>query len=141
MTRLAVGHAYVLKDSTFTLGGTTFAAAATTAMLKPTTAVKTLTTLIPDGVYQDVDTTIWVLSLAGISDWKMGGLAKYLNDHVGESVAGTLAPKSGAGEPAATFSATCIPVSFGGTQGEWNTFDSIDLPVSGQPVFDDGDSS
>ena len=82
MTALAAGHAYVLRDFTFTLGGTDFANAATTAQLKPSTNISTLKTLIPDGVIQDIDTTVWVLSLAGVADWKLGGLANGLTDRL-----------------------------------------------------------
>lgn len=135
MTALAAGHAYVLRDSSLLFGATDFANAATEATIVPTTEVQTLTTLVPDGVYVDNGATTWVLLLAGVSDWKTGGFAKYLIDHSGEQVEVVLTPRKGADEPTATFTVTCQPVSFGGKAGNFNTFDTINLSVSGAPVF------
>jgi hypothetical protein len=141
MTALAAGRAYILRNFTLTIGMTDFANAATTASLKPESKISTLTTLVPNGVIQDKDTTIWTFSLAGVSDWTSGGLAKLLNDNDGLNLDAVLKPKAGSGLPSAAFTFIGSPVQFGGDQGSWNTFASQDFALVGPPVFDDGESS
>lgn len=141
MTALAPGRAYVFRNFDLTMGMTAFANAATTAALKPTASVSTLKLLVPNGVVQDKDVTVWTFSLGGVADWTSGGLGKFLFDNDGLNVDVVLQPKAGSGEPKATFTIVASPVQFGGDQGSWNTFSSQDFAVVGQPVMDDGESS
>lgn len=140
-TALAAGRAYKFRNASLSIGMTDFAGAVTSAMLKPDSKISTLTTLIPAGVYQDKDTTIWTFSLAGVADWAAGGLAKILHDNDGLHLDCVLTPKIGSGVPTATFTIIGSPVPFGGDQGSWNTFASQDFALVGVPVFDDGESS
>lgn len=128
--------AYVLRDCVVTIDGTDYANQATKARLVPDTPIQTLRTLVPDGIVQDVDSSVWTFELAGIQDWvNAQGLADALNDAAGTTVTVVLVPRTGSGQPQATFDVVATPVPFGGEQGQFATFD-VTIPVIGQPVFD-----
>jgi len=133
----APAGAFVLKNPIFTVGGTSYANQITKARLVPDTPTVSIRTLVPDGSVTDVDTAVWTLELAGISDWKNAqGLADYLNDNVNVLVACVLQPKPGSGEKTAAFSMYAHPVDFGGEQGQFVVFDTT-FGLSGAPVFTD----
>jgi hypothetical protein len=129
----APAGAYVVKNASVTLSGLDYANQVKKARLVPETPVQTYRTLVPDGVVQDVDSAVWTLELAGIQDFTDSqGLARYLNDHAGETVEVVLQPK--AGGVTATVDVLCMAVPFGGEQGSWAEIE-IELPCQGQPVF------
>jgi hypothetical protein len=125
--------AYVMKDSVFTVEATDYANQCTSIVLTPEQATQTLKTLVPDGIVQDVDTATWTCTINGIQDMTDSqGLAALLNDMQGEQIDIVFTPKPGG--KTATFTATAKAVPFGGEQGAWATV-SVDLPVTGTPVF------
>lgn len=131
----APAGAYVLRNASITIEGTSYANQLTKARLVPETPMQTVRTLVPDGVVQDVDSTVWTLELAGIQDWKNAqGLADALNDFAGTDIDVVLQPKPGTGERTATFIAVAMPVEFGGEQGSFATFETS-LPVKGAPTW------
>lgn len=127
--------AYVLKDSLVKIEATDYANQCTSAVLTPDQNTQTLKTMVPDGIVQDVDSATWTFSVNGIQDMKTSqGLARFLNDMDGEPLDVEFEPKKGGVK--ATFTVTGKAVSFGGEQGGWATF-SVELPVTGQPVYVD----
>lgn len=132
----AFASAHVMRDALVTINAVEYANQVTKARLVPDTPIQTLRTLVPDGVVQDVDSTVWTLELEGIESRKTGGLAKALDALVGTTVTCVIVPKAGTGNDSATCSIVVVPVSFGGEQGEWRTFEA-EFPVSGAVVFDD----
>jgi hypothetical protein len=127
--------AYVFRDFALTIDDVVVANQSTEAQLVPETAVETLKTLVPDGVVQDVGSTVWKFKLGGIQDNTAStGIAGVLRAAAGTGVVVVLTPKAGTGNPQATFTVICLQTEFGGKQGDWNTFE-IELPVNGQPVF------
>lgn len=130
-----VPGAYVVKNSTCTFGAGDYAIQLNKARLVPDTPVQTMRTLVPAGIVQDVDDPVWTLELGGVQDWTIAqGLSRYLFDHHGEEVVVVLTPKSGG--VSATATVLAMATEFGGEQGEWATID-LELPVQGQPEFDD----
>lgn len=131
----APAGAYVLRNASITVDTVEFANQITKARLVPDTPIQTVRTLVPDGVVQDVDSTVWVLELSGIQDWLNGtGLADALNDAVGTEIDIVLTPRLGTAKPKATFTCLAVPVEFGGEQGNFAMFE-VELPVIGAPVF------
>lgn len=126
--------AHVMRNAKVTLDTVEYANQVTKARLIPETPIQTLRTLVPDGVVQDVDSTVWTLELSGVQDWKTGGLAKALNDASGTEVDLVIQPKVGTGESTATVTVIAMPVEFGGEQGNFRTFEAS-FPVVGAPVF------
>lgn len=122
------------KNASIDIDGTEFANQNNRARLVPDTPIQTMRTLVPDGVIQDVDSTVWTFELAGAQIWSTGGLAKFLNDNAGADVEVVLQPKLGTGQPTATFTMIAMPVPFGGDQGQILPFEQS-FPVKGQPVF------
>jgi hypothetical protein len=127
--------AYVVRNATVTIDSTDYANQCTKAVLTPETPIQTIRTMVPDGVVQDVDSTAWTLELSGIQDWTNStGLADKLNDGAGTSVTLVLVPRAGSGKPNATCTVTLLPVSFGGEQGKFATFE-VKIPVTGAVTF------
>lgn len=126
--------AHVMRNATLTVNGTAYANQATRARLVPDTPIQTVRTLVPDGVVQDVDSSVWTFELSGLQIWVTGGLAWNLNDLAGEEVDVVLEPAEGSGRETATFTMIAMPVEFGGEQGAYRTFEAS-FPVVGAPVF------
>jgi len=131
----APAGAFVLRAPVITIGGTAYANQLVKARLVPETPTQTMRTLVPDGVVQDVDSTVWTLELSGVQDWKNAqGFCDYLNDNNGISVPVVLQPKPGTGEKTASFSIIAHPVEFGGEQGQFATFEA-EFGVVGAVTF------
>lgn len=130
----AYADAHVIKNASVTVDTVEYAGQATKARLVPDTPVQTLRTMVPDGTIQDVDSASWVFELSGVQSTKTGGLAKALNDAAGTEIDVVIQPKNGTGEDTATFTAIAMAVEFGGTQGQFRTFE-VTLPVVGEPTF------
>lgn len=125
---------HVMRNVVLTIGATDYANQVTKARLVPDTPIQTIRTLVPDGVVQDVDSTVWTLELSGVQNWLTGGLADALNDAAGTELSIVLQPKSGTGQSTATFTIIAMPVEFGGEQGNFRTFEG-EFPVVGAPTF------
>lgn len=130
----------VLKVIELTLGGEDFDADVIDAAIVPEAgATKKVTTL--DGtVHQDTEPEAWALSLTAVIDWDSvrPGLARYLFDHKGESVAFRFHDVDAAvstGSPALTGTCTLRPLPYGGTGNDFATA-TVELPISGDPVPD-----
>lgn len=130
----AYAGAHVMRNAVVTIEETTYTNQVTKARLVPDTPIQTLRTLVPDGVIQDVDSTVWTLELSGVQDHKTGGLAKVLTDAAGTEIEVVIQPKAGTGQDTATVTIVAMPVEFGGEQGAYRTFEA-EFPVVGQPVF------
>lgn len=126
--------AFVLKNALVKFASTDFSNQVRKARLVPDTPVQTYRTLVPDGTVTDVGAASWMLELEGVQDWETGGLAAYLNTNAGNLVTVAIAPVNTTGKKQATVSVRAVPVPFGGTEGEFATFD-VELPVNGQPTF------
>lgn len=129
------GHIGVLKSSEITINGTDYANQLTRARLVPDTPSQSLRTLVPDGTITDTDSASWTFEIAGIQKYAAGGLAKLLND----STPGTVLTvvweprKDVVGQPSYAFSVVAKPVTIGGDQGAFGTFELV-LDVVGSPV-------
>ncbi|MFD6770883.1 hypothetical protein ACFWC6_32210 [Micromonospora chalcea] len=121
----------MMRNATITIDEVEYANQLTKARLVPDTPVQTLRTLVPDGVIQDVDSTVWTLELAGVSIWAAGGLAKALNDAAGTNLDVVLQPKDGTGQQTATFTIVAKPLPFGGDQGQFVQFEESFQVVGG----------
>ncbi len=130
----AYADAHVMRNCKITVETTEYANQVSKARLVPDTPVQTQRTLVPDGVVQDVDSTVWTLELSGLQSTKAGGLAKLFNESVGQQLEVVIQPKLGTGEDTATCTIIAMPVEFGGEQGAFRTFEA-EFPVIGQPVF------
>lgn len=126
--------ALVYRDAVITIGAVQYANQATKARLVPDTPIQTVRTLVPDGVVQDVDSTVWTFEISGLQINIAGGLAKALRDAAGTNIDVILQPKSGSAQPMATFTAVALATEFGGEQGSYLTIE-LELPVLGTPVF------
>ena len=128
----------VMRNSSVVFDSDEFAAQLTKVVLEPDVPSKQLRTLVPSGVLSDVDDPTWVLQLSGPQDWTAAqGLAEYLTTNSGTEVVATVTPRVGG--VTATVSVILKAVTFGGTQGDWETFET-ELPVVGQPEFDESSS-
>lgn len=128
--------AYVMRNAVVTIDAVQYANQCTKAILTPTAETQTLRTLVPDGIVQDVDSNVWVLSLSLIPDHRTGaapdgGLARKLTDSHGLELDVTLEPKAGGVGKTCTVIAKAVP--FGGEQGSFNVVE-VELPVIGEPV-------
>ncbi len=131
----APAGAFVLRNASVKFASAEYANQVTKARFVPDTPIQTLRTLVPDGIVQDVDSTAWVLELSGIQDLVSAqGLARYLFENEGTTVAVKVQPKSGGVEVQANV--LIVPTELGGEQGDWAQFE-IELPVIGKPVLDD----
>jgi hypothetical protein len=127
--------AYLFRDATITIDDTDYANQITKARLVPDTPIQTVRTLVPDGVIQDVDSTVWSFEITGVqSKSATTSLAAALNTAKGTQVDCVLTPSNGSGNVTASFTIVAVPVDFGGDQGAINTYDAT-FPVVGQPVF------
>lgn len=131
----AFANAYVMRDATVTVDDIEYANQCTKARLVPDTPIQTVRTLAPDGVIQDVDSTVWTFEATIVaSKIGTGGLSAALRAASGTQLDCVLTPANGTGNETAAFTIVALPTDFGGDQGNINTFD-ISLPVVGQPVF------
>jgi hypothetical protein len=130
----AYANAYVVRNAVITIDSVVYGNQTTKARLVPDTPIQTLRTLVPDGVVQDVDSTVWTLELSGVESRKTGGLAKALDDANGTQIDVIIQPKAGTGEDTATVTIVALPVTFGAEQGAWRLFEAT-FPVVGQPTF------
>lgn len=129
------------KLITLTFGGTSFAEDVIDARIEPTPGdVKTVITL--DGVaHQDVGTPTWDLVLNMIIDHDSGrpGLAYYLNNNIGSSVAVVFNPHGtgaeSASQPKWTFNVRIQPAQIGGDGNEYAEYE-VRLPITGTPTRD-----
>ena len=126
--------AYVAKNATLTIATVAYANQVRIARLVPEAPIQTYRTLVPDGIVQDVDSTVWTLELSGLQSTKAGGLAKALNDAAGTQLTVIIQPKNASGEDTATVEIIAMPVEFGGEQGAFRMFEA-EFPVIGQPTF------
>ena len=127
-------HTHVFRDATITINSVAYANQLSKAQLTPDTPIQTQRTLVPDGAIVDIDSSVWTLSLTGVESRHSTGLAAALDAAAGTQIDVVLQPKTGSGQDVATFTIVAVPVSFGGEQGNFRTFDQ-DFPVVGQPVF------
>lgn len=125
---------YVMRNATVKFAATDYTATVRKARLVPDAPIQTYRTLTPDGVIQDIDSTVWTFEVEGVADWETGGLAAYLNTNAGSTVTCILAPRKNSGNLQATFSVIITPVNFGGQQGSFSDFEAT-FPVVGAPVF------
>jgi hypothetical protein len=126
--------ALVLRDSVFTVDGTDYANQVRKVRLVPDQSTQTYRTLVPDGAVQDTDSPVWALELEGLQINISGGLAFYLRSVSGSNIACVFQPKSGVGNPKATFTAVAKTVEFGGEQGALLPY-TLELPIVGAPVW------
>jgi hypothetical protein len=127
--------AQVYKDALIRVDGTDYANQLRKARLVPDQPIQTYKTLVPDGVVQDTDAEVWTFEIEGLQINTPGGLAAYLRGlSNGTQITCILQPKTGVGQPMATFTALALKVEFGGEQGSYLT-KTLTLPVIGVPVF------
>ena len=128
-------NAYVIKNGTVTIGGTNFSNEVFRARLVPDVNIQTQRTFDPTGTAVDVDTPVYTLELTAFQSTSASasaGLASYLRVNAGSLVTFVLTPKSGSMSASGSFMA--IPPAFGGTNGEWASFEG-EYPVTGTPSF------
>jgi hypothetical protein len=140
MPAAAGGH--VIKDAlvSFALvegGGaqTDYTNQLDTATLTPEQSTQTKRTLVPDGTLQDVDSSVWTLTIAGVQDYVAArGLTRWLFDNEGAKANFTVEPIAGG----VGFTGVCTlkAVPIGGETGSWAEF-SAELPVTGKPAVVD----
>ncbi|SCF06557.1 hypothetical protein [Micromonospora mirobrigensis] len=130
----AATGAHVFRNAIVTVEAVQYANQVTKARLVPDTPIQTVRTLVPDGVVQDVDSTVWTFEMSGLQINGTGGLAKALRDAAGTEVDVTLQLKAGTGQPTATFTIIALAPEFGGEQGSYLT-QEMTFPVVGAPVF------
>lgn len=130
----AATGAYVFRNAVVTVEGTEYANQVNKARLVPDTPIQTFRTLVPDGVVQDVDSTVWTLELSGLQINETGGLAKALRDAAGTEIDVVLQPKAGTGQTTATFVCIALMPEFGGEQGNFLGIE-LELPVVGGVTF------
>ena len=125
---------YIVRDAIVTIATVQYAEQCQRAELVPEQPTQTFRTMVPTGIFQDVDIPAWTLELTIAQDHETGGLARALTDATGDQVALIIEPNQGAGKRSASCTVVAKAVNFGGTQGEWATAE-VSLPVIGQPVF------
>jgi hypothetical protein len=132
----APAGAFVMRNASVKFGGTEYANQVSKARFVPDTPIQTMRTLVPDGIVQDVDSTAWTLELSGIQDLVTAqGLARYLFENEGDTVACLVQPRASAGVVVGC-NVILVPTELGGEQGDWAQFE-IELPVIGAPTLDD----
>lgn len=136
----AAAGGFVIKDALVEFGpavgaGVDYTNQLDTATVTPDQSTQTKRTLVPDGTLQDVDSSVWTITLAGIQDYVAArGLSRYLYDHEGEKAKFTVEPI--AGGVGMTGICTIKAVPFGGETGNWAEF-SVELPCDGKPTLVD----
>jgi hypothetical protein len=130
----AFAGAHVMRNAVITIDDVVYGNQVTKARLVPDTPIQTLRTLVPDGVVQDVDSTIWTLELSGVQAYGTGSLGAALNAASGTQIEVIVQPKAGTAQDVATCTIIAMPVEFGGEQGNFRTFDAT-FPIVGAPVF------
>jgi hypothetical protein len=131
----AVG-ARVYKNASITIDAVEYENQINRAELVPETPIQTYRALVPDAIYQDVDSPSWTFAVDCLQINRSGGLAHALRALTpGEEVEVVLAPEDGVGDDEATFTIKAMVPSFGGTQGAYLT-NTLVFPVVGQPVFE-----
>jgi hypothetical protein len=132
----APAGAFVMRNASVKFAGTEYANQVSKVRFVPDTPIQTMRTLVPDGIVQDIDSTAWTLELSGIQDLTVAqGLARYLFDNEGTTVACLVQPKATAGVVVGC-NVILVPAELGGEQGDWAQFE-IELPVVGKPTLDD----
>jgi hypothetical protein len=125
----------VYRDALVTVDGTDYTNQLRKARLVPDQPIQTYKTLVPDGAVQDTDSEVWTFELEGLQINIAGGLAAYLRGlPTGTQISCVLQPKTGVGQPRATFTAVALKPEFGGEQGAFLT-KTLTLPVIGVPTF------
>lgn len=132
----AYARAHVMKNSVFEVDEVDYANQVTNVTLTPEQNVQTLATLVPDGVITDTDNPVWTLTLAGVQDFGASSLGAALRTaaSAGTDLDVEYQPKAGTGQDKAVFVIRPVHIPFGGSQGEFRTFD-VQIPVVGQPTF------
>lgn len=104
------------------------------ATITPDTPVQTNRTF--DGVDSRRDTTSYTLALTGYSRRITGGLGKALDDlsATGEPVEVSIQYATDTGAEIVTFDIIPVPVTFGGTAGEWLSFEQ-EFAINDAPVY------
>ena len=130
----------ILKEVIFTLDTEDFAPDIVDGRVGFTPgAIQTIKTL--DGVvHQDAESGAWQLELTAVLDWDSTrpGLARYLYDNAGDSVAFTFKADTGANSDASPLVAgtvTLVPLPFGGPGNQFATAELV-LPIDGTPTLD-----
>ncbi|SIQ07246.1 hypothetical protein [Micromonospora avicenniae] len=126
--------AYVLRNAVVTIDSVEYANQLNKARLVPDTPIQTFRTLVPDGVVQDVDSTVWTFEISGLQINEANGLAAALREAAGTELEVTLQPKAGTGQATATFTILALDTEFGGDQGAFMTTE-LSLPVVGGVTF------
>lgn len=135
----AAAGGFVIKNALVSLGPTGAEVQYTnqldTATLTPDQSTQTRRMLVPDGTLQDVDSSVWSLTLAGIQDYVAArGLARFLFDHETEKMDFTVEPINGGVGMTGVVILKSVP--FGGETGNWAEF-SVELPCEGKPELVD----
>lgn len=133
---MAASNPLIPKIIKLTFGGTSFAEDAIDAKLVPVEPERT-TVITLDGVaHVNVGTASWnfVVNMVIDDDSARPGLAYYLNNNVGSTVAVVFNPHTSgaesAGGPAYNFSVAVVPVQRGG-DGNVYAETEVTLPVTG----------
>lgn len=98
----------------------------------------TYQTLCVDGSYSQRGKTTYALHLVGVQNWDAPGLARFLDEHDGDSLDFVFQAHGSAVAPSAATpakSGTCIgqAPSYGGEADTWAEYD-VSLPITGVPV-------
>ena len=125
--------AFVLRDAILKLGGTTFTNQVWKVTLEPDTPIVQQRTLVPDGTISDVDSSTWVMQMTGLQDYETSGLADFLRDNAGLTVAYEYAPRAGSGKAKWTGTLIVKHPPIGGEQGSFAEME-LEFPIIGQPV-------
>ncbi len=121
----------LMKYAVVKIDDVEYAQYAQTALLSADTPSQTYAVLVPDGNIVDTDSPAWTFQLAGANQT---ALATALRAAQGTVVDVEFQAEHGAGKEVATFSAVVPAIPFGGTKGQFRTFD-VSMGVQGQPVF------
>lgn len=136
-----VADPQILKEIILTLDSEDFSQDVVSARLAHVPgAIQTVRTL--DGVkHQDAEGGTWQLELTCVVDWSSTrpGLARFLFDNDGETVAATFKDTTAANstsKPLMGFNVVCVPIAYGGDGNVFATAEVV-LPVDGTPVPDE----
>jgi hypothetical protein len=135
-----VADPQILKDIVLTIDTEDFSGDVTAArMAHVPGAIQTVKTL--DGTkHQDAEGGTWQLELTCVIDWDSTrpGLARFLFDHDGETLAFTFKDDESANstaKPLMTGNLVCVPIAYGGEGNVFATAEVV-LPIDGTPVPD-----
>lgn len=123
-----------MRNATVVIDGTEYANQLTQVLFTPNTPIQQMPVLVPTGTITDIGTSIWSCQLTGIQDNGTGSLGAHLRTNAGVLMEVTFQPRTGSGQDKIEAEVMGMPIPFGGTTGEWRTFD-ITLPVEGEPTF------